>query len=123
MLDLLQSEEILRLSPTGRISFSHNILFDYAVARLLLDEESFQPFINEDASRSIFFRPSLSFFFHHLWLTDRNLFWTVTVWSLSPRRCLSACALQWRRPFTKRPVQLRISTRFSLQPRASPESA
>jgi len=79
MLDLLQSEEILRLSPTGRISFSHNILFDYAVARLLLDEESFQPFINEDASRSIFFRPSLSFFFHHLWLTDRNLFWTVTV--------------------------------------------
>jgi hypothetical protein len=77
MLGLLQSEEILRLSSTGRVSFAHNILFDYAVARLLLDEESLLPFIIEDPSRSIFFRPSLSFFFHHLWLTDRNLFWKV----------------------------------------------
>jgi hypothetical protein len=77
LFSTLQSEELLRLSATGRISFSHNILFDYAVARLLLDEASVFQFIDEDPSRTIFFRPSLSFFFHHLWCNDRNLFWSV----------------------------------------------
>jgi hypothetical protein len=73
----LQSEEILRQSITDRISFTHNIFFDYAVARLVLDEEAVFEFISEDASRTIFFRPSLSFFFHYLWFKDKNLFWKV----------------------------------------------
>lgn len=77
LLELLKSEEVLRVSSTGRLSFAHNILFDYAIARLLLDENSLLSFLTEDPSRSIFFRPSVSFFFHHLWLTDRSLFWNV----------------------------------------------
>jgi hypothetical protein len=75
LFNVLRSDEILRSSATGRLSFSHNILFDYAVARLLLDEESLLRFITEDPSRTIFFRPSISFHFHFLWLTDRELFW------------------------------------------------
>jgi hypothetical protein len=71
----LQSDEVLRQSVTNRISFTHNILFDYAAARLLLDEETVVPFIEEDPSRTIFFRPSLAYFFHYLWLRDRPLFW------------------------------------------------
>ena len=71
----LQSDEVLRQSVTSRISFSHNILFDYATARLLLDEETVVAFIQEDPSRTIFFRPSLAYFFHYLWLRDRALFW------------------------------------------------
>lgn len=77
LLDALQSDEILRHSATDRISFTHNILFDYALARVVLDEDSIESFIADDPSRTIFFRPSLSFFFHHLWDNDRSLFWTV----------------------------------------------
>ncbi len=73
----LQSDEILKESVTNRLSFVHNILFDYAVARLLLDEQSVEPFIQTDPSRTIFFRPSLAYFFHYLWFRDRALFWAV----------------------------------------------
>jgi hypothetical protein len=73
----LQSDEVLRESPTGRISFTHNILFDYGVARLLMDESNVAQFILQDPSRTIFFRPSLAYFFHYLWLLDRDLFWVV----------------------------------------------
>jgi hypothetical protein len=77
ILSSLQSDEILKESVTNRLSFVHNILFDYGVARLLLDERSVEPFIQADHSRTIFFRPSLAYFFHYLWFRDRALFWTV----------------------------------------------
>lgn len=73
----LKSAEILRESITDRLSFAHNIIFDYAVARLLLDEETIISFIAQEPSRTIFYRPSLSFFFHYLWFQDRSLFWNV----------------------------------------------
>jgi hypothetical protein len=72
----LQSDEILRKGVTGRVSFSHNILFDYGSARLLLDEETVFSFVREDPSRTIFFRPTLSYFFRNLWVKDRHLFWS-----------------------------------------------
>jgi hypothetical protein len=56
----LQSDEILRKGVTGRVSLSHNILFDYASARVLLDEENVVAFIRDDPTRTIFFRPTLS---------------------------------------------------------------
>jgi hypothetical protein len=73
----LQSDEILRQSFTNRIAFVHNIIFDYALARLLLDEDGVSGFIEADPSRTIFFRPSLAYFFYQLWLTDRPTFWKV----------------------------------------------
>jgi len=72
----LQSDEILRKGVTGRVSFSHNILFDYGSARLLLDEETVFSFVRDDPSRTIFYRPTLSYFFRNLWVKDRNLFWS-----------------------------------------------
>src|SRR5579885_74751 len=78
LFDRLLSDEILRQSVTGRVSFTHNILFDYAVARLAWDETSITQFIEADPSRTIFFRPSLAYFFHYLWLLDRNLFWKLS---------------------------------------------
>src|SRR5262249_30577936 len=81
----LLSDEILREGVTGRISFTHNILFDYSVSRLLLDEDTVFSFIKEDTSRTIFFRPSLAYFNHHLWLRDRSLFWKVAFLFFSDR--------------------------------------
>jgi hypothetical protein len=77
-LRALKSSEVLRKSVTGRLSFAHNILFDYAIARLLLDEFRLFDFIRVDLSRSLFFRPSLTLFFHRIWAVDRDLFWRIT---------------------------------------------
>lgn len=74
----LQSVEVVRSGVTGRLAFTHNILFDYSVARLLLDEKTVFEFMKADPSRTIFYRPALAFFFHHLWFRDRNLFWNVS---------------------------------------------
>jgi hypothetical protein len=78
-LNILQSDELIRRSATNRVSFTHNILFDYSMARLLLDEQSVSSFIMEDPTRIIFYRPALSFFFHHLWSNDRDLYWKVSL--------------------------------------------
>lgn len=64
----------------NKISFSHNILFDYAVAKVLLTDklENFIHFIEEDTSRVIFLRPSLMYFFNSLWFYEREEFWHIT---------------------------------------------
>lgn len=77
-LHRLKSGEVLRKGSTGRLSYGHNILFDYAISRLLLDEYRIFHFVESDPVRSLFFRPSLTFFFHRLWAIDRALFWRVT---------------------------------------------
>ncbi len=78
--DKLQSDEILsKVSSSGqRIAFSHNILFDYAISILLIDDESqhLEDFILEDESRPLFLRPSLTYFFTRLWYYDDSTnFW------------------------------------------------
>ena len=83
-LQTLQSREILRRGVTNRLTFRHNIFFDYAVARLLLDEVAVFAFINSDPSRTLYFRPSLTMFFHYLWTEDVQLFWRVA------KECASA---------------------------------
>ncbi len=85
--DNLQSDEILaRVSSTGqRIAFSHNILFDYAISVLLIDDEPqhLENFILEDASRPLFLRPSLTYFFTRLWYFDPTSFWEA-FWHIFP---------------------------------------
>ena len=77
--DSLFSDEILQKSDFlgQRILFSHNILFDYAVAKLAIGEtpEEFVQFLEEDLKRSVFLRPSLVYYCAHLWLHDPNLLW------------------------------------------------
>ena len=83
----LQSDEILaKGSSIGqRIAFSHNILFDYAISVLLIDDEPqhLESFISEDPSRPLFLRPSLTYFFTRLWYYDPTNFWRA-FWHIFP---------------------------------------
>ena len=85
--DLLSDEILTKVSSTGkRVAFSHNILFDYAVSVLLIDDEPqhLENFIIEDASRPLFLRPSLTYFFTRLWYyKDPENFWKA-FWHIFP---------------------------------------
>ena len=86
--DNLLSDEILaKTSSTGqRIAFSHNILFDYAISILLIDDEpqQLEDFVCEDPSRPLFLRPSLTYFFTRLWYYAPENFWKA-FWHVLPR--------------------------------------
>ena len=86
--DKLQSDEILaKVSSSGlQIAFSHNILFDYAISVLLIEDEPkrLERFISEDPSRPLFLRPSLTYFFTRLWYYDSESFWRA-FWHIFPR--------------------------------------
>ena len=86
--DKLQSDEILaKVSSSGqRIAFSHNILFDYAISRLLIEDEPqhIESFITEDPSRPLFLRPSLTYFFTRLWYYDDSASFWKAFWHIFP---------------------------------------
>ena len=84
--DLLSDEILAKVSLTGqRIAFSHNILFDYAISVLLIedDPQQLEDFVLEDSSRPLFLRPSLSYFFTRLWYDAPESFWN-TFWHILP---------------------------------------
>lgn len=64
-------------SSRQRVSYSHNLLFDFAVSILLIEDEPehLVSFLLEDPSRPLFLRPSLSFYFTRLWYDDPDTFW------------------------------------------------
>lgn len=68
-----------------RVGFSHNILFDYAVSALLIEDTpvDFERFVSADPSRPLFLRPSLNYFFTRLWFTQPNSFWNI-LWHILP---------------------------------------
>ena len=75
----LFSDEIIVASElTGqRVSFSHNILFDYAVSLLVIDEDVKEViyFLTEEPARALFLRPSLTYYYARLWFVKRSHFW------------------------------------------------
>jgi hypothetical protein len=76
----LFSNQILEESENNqRILFSHNILFDYAVSVLILEDDADQlvHFIIQDPSRVLFLRPSFDYFFTRLFLTAPEQFWKI----------------------------------------------
>lgn len=79
---ILLSNAIIKYSSKlrNKIAFSHNILFDYAVAKLILVDqlEDFISFIEKDISRVIFMRASLMYFLNSVWLHERDEFWSIT---------------------------------------------
>ena len=84
--DLLRDEVLVKISSTGqRVAFSHNILFDYAIGVLFIEEEpqQLERFVLEDPSRPLFLRPSLTYFFTHLWYDSPESFWN-TFWHIFP---------------------------------------
>jgi hypothetical protein len=60
-----------------RFAFSHNILFDYAVSILMMDDDpgSMHDFIAADFGRPLFLRPSVDYYYTRLWYDDREAFW------------------------------------------------
>lgn len=85
---LLSSEMLVNVSITGqRIAFLHNILFDYAVSVLLMEDspDKFIEFIEEDPSRPLFLRPSLIYYFTRIWYSDPKLFWE-SFWYILPNK-------------------------------------
>ena len=100
-LDNLLSDEILE-EPSltrQRIAFSHNILFDYAISVLLIEDEpqQLENFVRDDQSRLIFLRPSLTYFLTRLWHSNApESFWNA-FWHILPK---------------KEPVHLRLFARL-----------
>ena len=85
--DLLSDEILAKVSSNGqRIAFSHNILFDYAISVLLIDDEPhhLEDFILEDASRPLFLRPSLTYFFTRLWYYEDSANFWKAFWHIFP---------------------------------------
>ena len=84
--DLLSDEILAKVSSARqRIAFSHNILFDYAISVLLIedDPQQLEDFVREDPSRPLFLRPSLTYFFTRLWYYDPESFWNA-FWHILP---------------------------------------
>lgn len=81
----LHSSEVLQdASDTGtRVSFAHNVLFDYAVSVEILDDDAdaVTSFLREEPDRALFLRPTLNYFFARIWFTNRSLFWEI-FWAL-----------------------------------------
>ncbi|MDP8212783.1 MAG: ATP-binding protein [Candidatus Zapsychrus exili] len=77
---LLSDQALIALSGTEqRLAFEHNMIFDYVVSRLLIQENPKYAlsFLQQDQSRPIFLRPSIEYYFSRLWYSDRVLFWKV----------------------------------------------
>lgn len=60
-----------------RISFTHNILLDFAIAKYLLKDDLGQQlnYIDKNEKQPFIFRQSFVYFYSELWRADRNLFW------------------------------------------------
>lgn len=66
-------------SYSPRIAYAHNILFDFAVSKLVLKDTAAQllEFIAADQARPFFLRPSFIYFFAHLWYVNQAKFWAI----------------------------------------------
>jgi hypothetical protein len=82
----LYSGEVLRDADDEghRVSFAHNVLFDYAASVELLDENAHMlaTFLEEEPDRALFLRPTLNYFFARLWFKNRDTFWEI-FWGLA----------------------------------------
>ena len=81
----LHSSEVLQDSSGAgvRVSFGHNVLFDYAVSVEILDDDAdaVSDFLRQEPDRALFLRPTLNYFFARLWFSHRPLFWEI-FWAL-----------------------------------------
>ena len=68
--------------PSGAetLAFSHHVLFDYALARLMLrvGEAELAELLRERPELALIARPSFTLHFHWCWERDREMFWRLT---------------------------------------------
>ena len=85
--NLLSNEILAKVSSTRqRIAFSHNILFDYAISVLLIEDDpkELEAFLEKEPARALFLRPSLTYFFTRLWYYNNSeSFWSA-FWHIFP---------------------------------------
>lgn len=84
--DVFSSEVLAHVGTTGqRVAFAHNILFDYAVSVLLIEDEPGQAaaFLAAEPARPVFLRPSINYYFTRLWFENRDAFWAVAWYLLT----------------------------------------
>ncbi len=64
-------------TPFQHVSYSHNILLDYAISRYVLPESIREmiAFVEQSQRHPFIFRSSYVFFYGRLWVVDRDLFW------------------------------------------------
>ena len=70
-------EQVANLHGRNIVGFSHHLLFDYAVSRLVLGSD-FRRFLEAIATERdlfLFLRPSIDLFFKEAWLRTRDEFW------------------------------------------------
>ena len=83
---LMSSEVLVSASTvTRRVAFSHNMLFDFAVAFFLIDADadSVAEFIAGDPSRQLFLRSAMDYHFTRLWLASSSGFWEAALGVMS----------------------------------------
>jgi hypothetical protein len=68
------------LAGADTLAFPHHVLFDYALARLMLrvDEATLAALLRERPELALVARPSLALHFQWCWEQDRELFWRLT---------------------------------------------
>lgn len=76
---IMTAEVLVYASSEQRVTFGHNILFDYAVSVLLIEDDANElvEFLSNDPSRPLFLRPSLSFYLTRQWHASPTLFWEI----------------------------------------------
>ena len=82
---IMTAEVLVYASSEQRVTFGHNILFDYAVSVLLIEDDANElvEFLSNDPSRPLFLRPSLSFYLTRQWHASPTLFWEI-FWRMLP---------------------------------------
>src|SRR5690606_25844335 len=70
---IIEEASVLR----QRVTFTHNILLDYAISRYLLKDDAGQQviYISSNEKQPFIFRQSFVYFYHELWHGNRDLFW------------------------------------------------
>jgi hypothetical protein len=84
--ELLSSQVLVEWQPPGAsgplrhiVSFSHNILFDFAASQLFLpkEPEDLARLLAADPDLSLMIRPSVVMHYQQLWGVHRNTFWAL----------------------------------------------
>lgn len=86
--ELLSLGILAETTVTGQqIAFEHNILFDYTVSFLVIEDtlEGLLKFLSEEHSRVLFLRPSLDYYFTRLWHSQPHTFWEI-FWAILPNK-------------------------------------
>jgi hypothetical protein len=69
-------------SPNRQLlAFAHNVLFDFGAEELYLphDEDDFLAMMAAQPDLALLLRPSLHMRFQRLWITDKTVFWNLTI--------------------------------------------